>query len=264
MVNIVPVSASRHSGKAWRRPANFAFASAQAVVPLVGAEFAKAALALPIAFISHAGLHLPVAVMSPVSGRNLFIGPAGQWLGAYVPAALRSFPFRLARVDGVEQVALCIDEDSGLVVDADGVAEEFIDAEGNTLPTTKAILDFLVALEHSRTTTDIAIAALADASLIQPWLFQVTIDGQAMPATGLFRVDEAALNALDDTAFLKLRRVGALMLAYLQLLSMNQIAVFDQLNLVQQQLAQVHQQQRQISSLDELFAKASNETLRFN
>jgi hypothetical protein len=264
MVNIVPVSASRHSGKAWRHPVNFAFASAQAVVPLVGAEFAKAALALPIAFISQAGLHLPVAVMSPVSGRNLFIGPAGQWLGAYVPAALRSFPFRLARVEGVEQVALCIDEDSGLVVDADGVAEEFINAEGNTSPTTKAMLDFLVALEQSRTTTEIAIAALADASLIQPWQFQVTIDGQAMASTGLFRVDEAALNALDDTAFLKLRRVGALTLAYLQLLSMNQIAVLDQLNLMQQQLSQAHKQQRQITSLDELFAKASNESLRFN
>ena len=37
-------------GKAWRRPNTYSFASTEAVLPLVGAEFAKAAVAMPIAF----------------------------------------------------------------------------------------------------------------------------------------------------------------------------------------------------------------------
>ena len=263
MVNIVPISADLHTGKAWRRPTSFDFAATQAVLPVVAAEFAKVAVSIPIAFIEQAGLRLPVAVMSPVSGCNLFIGPAGQWLGTYVPAALRSYPFRLGRLPGAEQVHLCIDEDSGLVAEADGVAVEFIDAEGNPTPATKAILEFLVTMERSRTVTEIGVAALFEAGLIQPWQFEVTIDGRTVPAAGLFRVDAAALEALDDATFLKLRRAGALVLAYLQLVSMNQITELERLNQTRQQLLQA-QQQQQMPSVDEFFAKAKNETLQFH
>lgn len=264
MANFVPVSRLHHAAKAWRRPASLAFASAQAVVPLVGAEFAKAALAMPIAFIEQAGRYLPVGVMSPVSGRNFFIGPAGQWLGAYVPAALRSYPFRLGRLERGEEVALCVDEGSDLVVDADGVAEAFFDAEGNRSAASQGMLDFLLAMEHSRTITDLAVMAAAEAGLIEPWPLQVKIDGDTTPVNGLLRIHEAALNALDDAAFLKLRKVGALPLAYLQLLSIGQMSVFERLSITQNQLGQAHQQLQKISSLDEIFAKAKNETLRFN
>ena len=263
-MKLIPISASNHTGKAWRRPTSFAFASAQTVVPVVGAEFAKVAASMPIAFIEQAGLRLPVAVMSPISGRNLFVGPAGQWLGTYVPAALRSYPFRLGKLPGGEQVNLCIDEDSGLVAEADGAAEEFIDAEGNPTPTTKAALEFLVTMERSRAVTEIAVAALFDAGVIQPWQLEVTIDGRATAAAGLFCVDATAMDALDDAAFLKLRRVGALVLAYLQLVSMNQITEFERMYQIQQQLLQAQRRQQQMPSVDEFFAKAKNETLQFH
>lgn len=264
MVNIVPVSTSRHAGKAWRRPASFVFASTQTVVPLTGAEFAKAALAMPIAFIEQAGQYLAVGVMSLVSDQNLFVGPAGQWLGTYVPATLRSYPFRLGRVEGAEEFHLCIDEDSGLVVEADGTAEDFVDASGSPAPATKAIFDFLVAVERGRAMTATAVAVLADTGLIEPWPLQVTVDGTTTPVRGFFRINEAALNALDDAVFLKLRKLGALPLAYLQLVSMGQISIFSQLSLAQRQLAQTQQQPRAISSLDEIFENTTQETLRFH
>ena len=260
----VAISAAQHGSKAWRRPADFAFVASDAVTPLVGIEFAKAAVTMPIAFIQQAGQYVPVAIMSPVPGRNLFVGPAGQWLGGYVPAALRGYPFCLGRTESSDQFALCIDEDSGLIVDPDGTAEAFFDADGKPAPATKAILDFLLEIERHRAGTEIAVSALADGGVIQPWPLQVAHDGKPTPVSGFFRIDEAALNALDDAAFLKLRRAGALKLAYLELLSTNQIAVFERLSVMQQQLAQAHQQQRQISSLDELFANASSDTLRFN
>jgi hypothetical protein len=264
MSSIFPISLGRYAGKAWQRPAGFAFAASQAVVPLVGAEFAKAALSMPIAFVEQAGRYLPVGVMSPVSGRNLFVGPAGQWLGAYVPAALRSYPFRLGRVEGGEEVAVCIDEDSGLIVEADGVAEPFFDAAGNRTVTSQGMLDFLLAMEHSRMITELAVTAAAEAGLIEPWKLQVKTDDDTTPVNGLFRIQEAALNALDDAAFLKLRKTGLLPLAYLQLLSMGQIAVFERLIATQKQLGKAHQQLGKVSSLDEIFANAKNETLRFN
>ena len=65
-------------------------------------------------------------------------------------------------------------------------------------------------------------------------------------------------------AFLKLRRVGALVLAYLQLVSMNQITELERLNQTRQQLLQAQQRQQQMPSVDEFFAKAKNETLQFH
>ena len=57
-----------------------------------------------------------------------------------------------------------------------------------------------------------------------------------MNIEGLFRVDEAALNALPDDAFLSLRPSGALNLATAHLLSLNQMNQFAKLVQVQQQL----------------------------
>jgi SapC len=55
MAKLVAVDRERHAGKGWRQPTGYGFAATQAVIPLMGAEFAKAALAMPIAFIEQAG-----------------------------------------------------------------------------------------------------------------------------------------------------------------------------------------------------------------
>src|SRR3954470_20980412 len=108
MVNLVPLTKERLEGKKWRASGGYAFAATQSLLPLTGLEFSSAAVAMPIAFVEQAGRYVSVAVMSPVQGRNLFIGPSGQWLGLYVPAVLRSYPFCLGRMDDGGQVALCI------------------------------------------------------------------------------------------------------------------------------------------------------------
>jgi LSD1 subclass zinc finger protein len=63
-----------------------------------------------------------------------------------------------------------------------------------------------------------------------------------------------ALNVLEDASFLKLRKSGALPLAYMQILSMGQMVAFERLNLVQQQLAPPQESR---ASLDDIFATLS-------
>ena len=46
MAKLVPVDRERHAGKGWRQPTGYGFAATQAVTPLMGAEFAKAAVAI--------------------------------------------------------------------------------------------------------------------------------------------------------------------------------------------------------------------------
>jgi hypothetical protein len=261
MVNLVPVDRERHSGKGCRKGQGYSFAAQQAVVPLVGSEFAEAAVGMPIAFIEHSGRYLPVAVLSPVQGRNMFVSPTGQWLGSYVPAALRSYPFCLARVDGSDKVAVCVDEDSGLVVDAEANAPRFFEQDGTASAGLKVAIEFLQQTEQNRLATDLAVAVLAEARVIQPWPFLVAIGDQQVRANGLYRVDEAALNALDEETFLKLRKSSALVLAYSQLISTRSAGMFGQLAFIQQQLAQKPPPQTEASSL---FLADNNGMIQFS
>ena len=253
----------RHGGKGWRQAEGYAFAATQSVVPLVGAEFASGSVAMPIAFVQRKGRYVPVAVTSPFQGRNLFVAPSGHWLGNYVPAALRNYPFLLGRGRSSDQHVLCIDEDSGWVVDvgaADGVAR-FFEEDGSPSAAARATFSFLQQIEQNRAVTDVAMVGLAEAGVIQPWRLQVNDDNQRAEAKGLYCVNEAALAALDDETFLGLRKSSALTLAHAQLISMQTIGIFQQLLALQQQLAQ---QARPLPSVSSLFRVDDAGTIQFN
>jgi len=241
MVNIVPLDREKHADKAWRRPAGYSFASKDAVAPIGGSEFSLAASAMPIGFIQQAGRFIPVAVMGLKTGTNSFLGPIGQWLGHYTPAVFRAYPFYLVRAPGAEQPVLCIDEDSGLIVDPGENTEKFFDTDGAPSAAVNAVLQFLQKTEHDRALADLATASLTDVGVIAHWDLSATIGHETVNVDGLYRVDETKLNGLDDESFCKLRKTSALVIAYAQMLSMGQVSALARLANVQQRMLDVGQ-----------------------
>lgn len=261
MTEFLAINPERHANKVWKRYTSYAFAARETVIPLLGAELSKAVPALPIGFTRDQDRYQLVAVTSLRPGENLFVAPGGQWLGAYIPAALRGYPFRLVQPEGAEQAILCIDEASGLVVEAVQGGEAFFDDQGQPSPVLKSVLDFLSQLERSRAVTQQAVNALAAAHLITPWALNLKQGEQTVPVTGLYRIDEAALNALDNDAFLKLRQAGALLVAYAQLLSMNQLAVLERLAQMKGQLLAQQQDLAQQRTIEQALANFEGFTL---
>jgi len=262
MPQFTVVSHERHTGKRWLRSSSHRFAAADAMVPVVGAELARAAVSMPLAFVEHEGRYSLVAVLSLTSGRNLFVAPDGRWLGSYVPACYRAYPFGVVPKQGTDEVMLVVDEDSGLVTDARLGGEAFFDDEGKLSPALKSIFDFLIQLETSRRSTQAAVSALAEAGIIQPWPITVKTEQGEQPIRGLYRVDEAGLNALPDGIFLTLRKAAALPVAYAHLLSTAQIGLFSELTKLQAQLGPP------LSStvpenLDSIFGLTTDDTIRF-
>lgn len=227
MTTITPVTHSRHAAMRWRRSGSYAFAADRAVVPLVGAELAKAALAFPIALIEQGEAFVPAAVLGLEPSRNLFVAGDGRWLGGYVPSALRAYPFALGRTEDGQQL-LCINEASGLITGGPE-GERFFEDDGTPSEAVRQVLDFLTRIEQNRSVTAAGCATLQAKNLIEPWPVTLKIDRGERRIEGLFRVSEAALNALDDEAFLSVRKTGALPLAYAQLLSMQQLRVLGEL-----------------------------------
>ena len=237
MSQFVAISRERHSAKRWRRSEGFSFAAGDALVPAVGGELSKLAPTTPLAFVEQSGQFELAAILSLTPGKNMFVGPDGRWLSSYVPALYRAYPFRVQSREGADEAVLCVDEDSFLVVDESAGGEAFFEAEGAVSPALNAILGFLTEVERGHQATRRAVLALAEAGVIQPWPITLKTAGGDQAVGGLHRIDEAALNALGDDAFLSLRKVSALPVAYMQLLSMGQLGVFAQLARVQAQLA---------------------------
>lgn len=224
-----PVSSVRHAEKRWQRYTSYKFAAADAVAPLTIQELPKAAISLPIGFLQIDTGFIPVAVQGLGTGKNLWITLDGRWVGGYIPACYRSYPFQLAPTsDG--QLLLCVDEDSELIVEAStGVGESFHGDDGQLSSALKSVLDFLGKVAGNRELTLKICAQLQAHELIQPWVLNVQSGDQKRNLTGLFRIDEGALQKLSGEALQELMLSGALLMAYCQLLSMQHMPVLGQL-----------------------------------
>jgi hypothetical protein len=235
MVNIVPVDPVRYANKGWRRPAGYAFAASEPVVPIGASEVLAAALAMPIGFVESSGRYVPVVLMAVTQRTNVFVGPNGEWSGRYIPVMLRGYPFYWIHPEGAKQGTLGVDEDSGLVCDASDDAEKFFDADGNPSATIREISESLHRIEQDRMTLDFCVRALGEAGVIKSWPATVAIGNQQVTVRDLLGVDEAALNALDDDAFIKLRKASALAVAYAQIISKGQLSILGRLAVLRQQ-----------------------------
>ena len=253
--SIVPISMERHAGKTFRRFASYGFAGTETVAPLVAAELAKATVSFPIAFLKQGEDVLLVGMMGLEPGSNLFVAPDGKWIGAYIPAAFRAHPFVLARAQDDRQV-LCINEASGLVVD-DPAGERFFAEDGKPSPAIQSILDFLTSIHANRVLTERACQAIARHDLLEPWT--IVAPGETGPrnVSGLWRISEAKLGQLSDEAFVDLRRSGAIVLAYGQLMSMGHLPMLERLAGLK---AQIRQQSKAPlpDNLDSIFGMAGS------
>ena len=257
--SLVPVSPERHGGKAWRGFSGYLYAAGEAVLPLCAVELPRAAADMPVGFLRQNEAVSPVAICSLVPGQNFYIAPEGRWLGGYVPAILRAYPFALVAGDGDQRV-VCIDEESGLLLeapDAEG-ADPFFDDQNQPAGKFAQVVDFLTHLERDRQATAALCALLDGHGLFADWPLKVDAGQGAQDVTGILRIDEAKLNQLSDAAFLELRKAGALPFIYTHLLSTQRLPVLSRLAQLQAQL-----QQRQ-PTLDDAFEMPLDDDFEFN
>lgn len=224
---LIAITPEDFAARSWRRSAGYAFAAKANILPVTAAELSHLVPAMPLGFVQTENSFQLVAIAALQPGTNFFVAPDGRWLGDYVPAVLRAHPFQLVKPQDRVESVLCFDSDSGLLADA-GQGEAFFDEAGAPSQAVKEVLGFLSQIENSRVATQAAVNELQAAELIQSWPLNLQQGEQTLPVAGLFRIDEAALNALSEEAFLALRKAGALPLAYAQLLSMNQLGKLQQ------------------------------------
>jgi hypothetical protein len=226
MPTYAAISHELHRNKRWLRRTSLAFSRTDTVAPLFVNELAAAVQAMPIAFVKQAQGFVLVVVMGLKPGENVWVSAEGKWLADYMPVTYRSSPFELLAVTGQEgQQVLCIDQDC-VTDSAEG--EPFFYENGEVTAAISEVFKLVKQFNASRQLTQNMCAVLAEHGLISPWEIGLNNGVEQQSVAGLYKIDEALLNALSDEAFLALRQAGALPLVYCQLLSMQKIDALAQ------------------------------------
>ena len=264
MAELTAITSERHSKKGWKPALNYAFAAGDTVITLVGAELSKVLPSMPIGFIEQEGGYRLVAITSLQQGTNLYVAPDGSWLGPYIPAALRAYPFQLAQQKSTKNYTLCINETSGLVAESEEDSNAFFNDQDEHTQQIKGIINFLSNIETDRVLTQGAVSALADAGLITPWALNLKQGEEIVPVKGLFHVDEAALDKLDDEAFSTVRKAGGLPVAYAQILSMDQFGMLEHLSELQGEILALDARNSEAANLTGFSLAEDEGSLRFD
>ena len=224
MANLHAITKSEFTKKSWKRHTDYFFSANDSVCVLGASELPRAAMGMPLAFVPADGEYSIVGVQGLQQGTNFFVNAEGKWMGNYIPAADRGYPFFLAdNTSNKEGQVLCIETDSGLLID-DETEEPFYDEDLEPCKAISDIVDFLSKVNTARQASDRICKILSGHGLLKPWEIEFELVNATQKIGGLFCIDEAALNRLADDAYAELRMAGAIPFIYCQLLSMQRIS----------------------------------------
>lgn len=228
MASLQAITKTDFANKSWRRCTNYSFAAQDTYCVLAAQELPQAMLSMPIAFIQDDEGFLIVAVLGLQTSSNFYLDSEGNWLGKYIPARYRSYPFLLVPNTATkDQMVLCIDADSGLVTESD-IGEKFFDETGEPSATLTEILNFLTKVSAGQAAAARICESLQKHDLLKPWDMEIQLETGIQRVEGLFCINETALNALSDEDFIEIRKSGALPAIYCQMLSMQHIGELAQ------------------------------------
>lgn len=202
-------------------PHHYRFASAAQTVIIASAEFFNICRQCPIIFAGNDdGQIIPLALMGLEKGENLFIDASGRWLGEYIPAYVRRYPF-ITTEDGTGKMVVCFDQ-SYDGFNRDGGVPLF--EAGEPSAKMKEIVSFLNQFYLWMKQTDQIGDVLTKLDLLRQMTARVDLaDGRSLSLKGMLVVSETRLTQLPDTDIVRLFRNGMLGFINAHLLSLRNL-----------------------------------------
>ena len=256
MSRFIPLSLERFAEQRWSRFTDYRHAAELHLITLAAPEISKAAAHLPLAFARTGQDTISLCALTGLRpGINHCLDDRHQWQAGYVPAFVRSYPFRLLTPPPGKgqpnQRVVCVDNDSPWIGEH---AELAFFADGQPTAAVQEVIDFLGEIGKHYVMTERAVGGLNQAGLLTPWQLN---SAQGEQIKGLLRLDEAKLNTIDRDALFELHRQGSLAVGYAQALSTQQLPRL-------QALAQAHDQRQPSIDLDQLFDGDGDSLFKFD
>ncbi|WP_193085546.1 SapC family protein [Halomonas sp. 3F2F] len=224
---LTPLQPAQHAQLRFNPRQPFDFAREQMLIPLVAAEASRVAREMPIVFPLNGGL--PQALVGVNQDENLHVKKGtGHWIGRYMPAHIRRYPFMLAKMPeqqasgGEQQYIIQFDAEASHFERPDGLA--LFDEQGQATETLLKIQKVLTNLERENHRTLALVAEIETAGLLAERQIHVGEEGKGgKRLAGIRLVDEKALAELNAETLANLRTSGALALVYAHIVSLNNL-----------------------------------------
>lgn len=214
------LSKEAHGALGFVTPAHpFEFARQLTTIPLVAAEISSAQKNYPVIFSDpeHAA---PVAVVSVLKDRNMFVDANGDWEPLhYIPSYLRRHPFAFAAGQN-DQLAVVIDRSSNCI--SENPEQPFFDGDGLT-QRTQAMVDFCGQYEAERRRTQEFSKKLKELELLT--LQEVVpagqgADEQKKQLATYYAIDVGKLGELEPELLAEMHKNGFLSFIFAHLFSL--------------------------------------------
>lgn len=209
----VALNRDRHQNlKIEVQPGHYAFAAKTNALPIAGTEFLDAARNYPIVFVGEEPGSFHVAALLGLRDReNLFVNEAGVWAaGTYIPAFARRYPFVLGTMDATDRFAVCVDEAYAGINDKRGTP--LFTEDGKESEYLQRMLGFLRIYHAEMLRTREFANRMAEMGLLESKVITVEKAGQKQYLRGLWAINDAKLNELDDARIVEFFRSGYLRL----------------------------------------------------
>lgn len=216
---VVPITLEQHQG--WSvAQGDYTFAQETNAAPLMCAEFLSAAIELPIVFGKTEAGYTPVVILGIEQGKALTVDASGKWVGNYVPAFVRRYPFVFAEGKDKDTYTLCLDEEFD-GVDREGKTGNALYEGDEPSKFLKDILEFTKNVEVEQRKTVEFCKLLEAHDLLVPMQAGLTLpDGQKRAVTGFHVVSRDKLKEIDAEVLTDFFKRDVLELIYYHLASM--------------------------------------------
>jgi SapC len=230
----VPVSSGRHGDSSVEVGANYSFARSVNSVPLMAVEFPNAAAEYAIVFAGAQDALMPAVILGVRGNENLYLSGEGAWLGKYIPAFVRRYPFVFSTADDGKTFMLCVDE-AFPGFNREGRGQRLFGDDSKPTPYVDNVLKFLQEYQAQFHRTRAFCNKVKELDLLEPMQAQIsTSSGERLSLTGFWAVNRAKLKALPGDKLAELAKTDELELLYLHLQSMRNFnALKDKLTPVQ-------------------------------
>ena len=222
---IVALNANTHKGYYLEPATNFKFAQNTNSTYIAHVEFLKASREYPIVFAKDNNNSVyPVVLLGLGKDQNLFVDKKGNWLGNYIPAYVRRYPFILASTtENDANLTICIDETySGFNKNKKG--EKLFDSNSSHSDFLKNSIEFLREFNKHTQVTTAFCQSLNNLNILEPMkLSMKTNDGREVSMGGFMGVNRSKFKELPANQVYELFKTDQLELIYLHLASLSNV-----------------------------------------
>lgn len=194
--------------------------------PVYLPEINNIALYFPIFFTKDKNEEFSIkCLFSLLNDHNVFINKKGNFTALYLPVYFRCFPFLIATDERTNEKLLCFRTNTELLKKArDKRYISFFDKNGQLSDNLKDIMQILNILEQEKENTINAINLLNQNELIVKWPLKLKFTDGEKKLEGIYKIDENKIKELSKERLFELYKNGAMMLAYSQIISSENIS----------------------------------------